>query len=150
MESISTARRDKIASGAHHRCEYCQTAQEISGAQMHIEHIIPLSRGGHSDAGNLCLACAWCNSYKWAQTSGLDPVTHEDVPLFHPRTQSWHEHFRWSQDGVHLLGLTASGRATIETLRMNNAFIVPARRHWVEAGWHPPHAPAPEDVRDGS
>ena len=34
---------------------------------MHIEHIIPLSRGGRSDERNLCLACAWCNSYKWRE-----------------------------------------------------------------------------------
>jgi HNH endonuclease len=147
MESISKATRDKVAAAAHYRCEYCQTAQAISGAQMHIEHIVPLSRGGRSDVSNLCLACAWCNSYKWAQTSGRDPLTHEDVPLFNPRTQSWHDHFRWSQDGVRLIGRTAIGRATVETLRMNNAFIVPARRHWVEAGWHPPHPPGPEDIR---
>ena len=76
MESISRAIRDKIASAAHYRCEYCQTAREISGAQMHIEHIIPLSRGGRSDESNLCLACAWCNSYKWVQTHGFDPETH--------------------------------------------------------------------------
>src|SRR5438093_12114242 len=63
MESLSRATRNKIASAAHYRCEYCQTAQEISGAQMHIEHVIPLSRGGRSDKSNLCLACAWCNSY---------------------------------------------------------------------------------------
>jgi hypothetical protein len=25
---------------------------------------------------------------------------------------------------------------------MNNEFIVPARRHWVEAGWHPPQSEA--------
>jgi hypothetical protein len=68
MEAISRATRDKIASAAHHRCEYCQTSQAISGAQMHIEHIIPLSRGGTADESNLYLTCAWCNSYKWAHT----------------------------------------------------------------------------------
>ncbi|HEY7493873.1 MAG TPA: HNH endonuclease [Candidatus Tectomicrobia bacterium] len=140
MESISRATRDKIASAAHYRCEYCQTAQEISGAQMHIEHIIPLSRGGRSDESNLCLACAWCNSYKWVQTHGVDPETHTEVPLFHPRTQQWHAHFRWSENGVYIMGLTVIGRATVETLKMNNEFIVPARRHWVEAGWHPPQS----------
>src|SRR5262249_37118860 len=67
MESISRATRDKIASAVHYRCEYCQTAQEISGAQMHIEHITPLSRGDRSDKSNLCLACAWCHSYKWRE-----------------------------------------------------------------------------------
>src|SRR6266446_10042672 len=76
MESLSRATRNKIASAAHFRCEYCQTAQEISGAQMHVEHIIPLVRGGRSDESNLCLACAWCNSYKWAQTHGVDSETH--------------------------------------------------------------------------
>ena len=67
---------------------------------MHLEHVIPLSRGGRSDKSNLCLACAWCNSYKWVQTHGFDPETRAEVPLFHPRTQQWHEHFRWSDNGV--------------------------------------------------
>jgi len=148
MEAISRATRDKIASAAHHRCEYCQTSQDISGAQMHIEHIIPLSRGGTADESNLCLACAWCNSYKWTHTHGFDPETGEEVPLFHPRTHQWHDHFRWSASGVHIIGLTAIGRATVETLKMNNAFVVPARRHWVEAGWHPPQAESLEDARE--
>ena len=47
-----------------------------------------------------------------------------------------------------IIGLTAIGRATVETLKTNNVFIVPARRHWVEAGWHPPQAEPPEDVRE--
>ena len=64
MESLSRATREKIASAARYHCEYYQTAQEISGAQMHIEHIIPLSRGGRSDASNLFLACAWYNSHR--------------------------------------------------------------------------------------
>jgi HNH endonuclease len=148
MESRSRTSRDQIASVAQYRCEYCQTAQDISGAQMHIEHIIPLSRGGSADASNLCLACAWCNSYKWAHTHGFDPETRTEVLLFHPRTQRWYDHFRWSEDGAHIIGLTAIGRATVETLKMNNAYIVPARRHWVEAGWHPtlPQAPADANV----
>ena len=113
-----------------------------------IEHVIPLSRGGRSDESNLCLACAWCNSYKWVQTHGFDPETRTEVPLFHPRTQQWHEHFRWSDNGVYIIGLTVIGRATVETLKMNNEFIVPARRHWVEAGWHPPQFQASEDAGD--
>jgi hypothetical protein len=146
MESRSRASRDQIAFAAQYRCEYCQTAQDISGAQMHIEHIIPLSRVGSADAGNLCLACAWCNSYKWAHTHGVDPETRAEVRLFNPRTQHWSDHFRWSEDGAYIIGLTAIGRATVDTLKMNNAFIVPARRHWVEAGWHPPAPQASEDT----
>ena len=105
---------------------------------MHIEHIIPLVHGGSSDAANLWLACAWCNSYKGAQTSAVDPVTGAEAPLFNPRTQQWHDHFRWSDDGVHIIGLTPTGRATVVALRLNNEFIVPSRRLWIRAGWHPP------------
>ena len=86
---------------------------------MNIEHIIPLSRGGRSDESNLCLACAWCNSYKWAQTHGVDPETHVEISLFKPRTQQWHNHFRWSENGVSIIGLTAIGHATVDALPRN-------------------------------
>jgi hypothetical protein len=138
MDYISQTTREKIATEANHRCEYCQTAQEISGAQMNIEHIVPLSRGGSSKEDNLCLACAWCNSYKWAKTHGRDPGTNEEIPLFNPRMQVWQEHFRWSDDGIIIIGISSIGQATVEALKMNNEYIIPARRHWVEAGWHPP------------
>jgi len=138
MERIPKATRDKIAAAAHYRCGYCQTAQEISGAQMHTEHIIPISRGGGPEESNLCLSCAWCNSFKSAKTHGTDSQTNEEIPLYNPRTQQWHEHFRWSEDGIYIIGLTPTGRATVEALKMNNEYIIPARRHWVEAGWHPP------------
>lgn len=105
---------------------------------MHIEHIRPRIRGGISDETNLWLACAWCNSYKGDKTHSVDPETGAEVPLFNPRTQRWSEHFRWSDDGAHIIGLTPTGRATVLALRLNNEFIVPARRHWIQAGWHPP------------
>lgn len=138
MTHISQAVRDRVAALAGYRCEYCLTSQEVSGGQMQIEHIVPLSQGGSSEESNLCLAWAWCNSYKWANTQGRDPVSEQMVPLFSPRTQDWSEHFRWSEDNTLVVGQPPVGRATVATLRMNNEYIVPARRHWVEAGWHPP------------
>lgn len=138
MKGVSIAIREIVRSRANNRCEYCQTAQEISGAQMHIEHIIPHSQGGRSEQENLCLACAWCNSYKGAKTEAIDPQTNELAPLFNPRILQWPDHFQWHDDGITITGLTATGRATVNALKMNNIFIVPARRHWVEAGWHPP------------
>jgi hypothetical protein len=130
--------RDRVAVEAGFRCGYCLTDQRVSGAQMQIEHLIPRAQGGSSEASNLWLSCAWCNSYKGTQTEALDPETGERVALFNPRTQRWAEHFTWSDDGIRILGLTPSGRATVEALRMNNPYIVPARRLWVLAGWHPP------------
>jgi len=138
MTSIPRSLRRKIVAAAHNRCGYCQTSQQISGAQMHIDHIIPLAQGGTSDEANLWLACAWCNSFKGAQSQALDPLTDIEVPLFNPRTQNWSDHFRWSDDGGQIIGMTATGRATVVALRLNNEFIVPARRQWAVAGWHPP------------
>ncbi|OQY59936.1 MAG: hypothetical protein B6245_04170 [Desulfobacteraceae bacterium 4572_88] len=35
------------------------------------------------------------------------------IVLFNPREQNWSEHFRRSDDGLHIIGLTAIGRATV-------------------------------------
>jgi hypothetical protein len=105
---------------------------------MHIEHLTPRAQGGRSVRMNLWLSCAWCNSYKGTQTEAVGPETGMRVGLFNPRIQVWSEHFRWTDDGLRILGLTVVGRATVEALRLNNPYIVPARRLWVVAGWHPP------------
>ncbi len=105
---------------------------------MHVEHIIPLAAGGTSDEANLWLACPLCNGYKATKTREIDPQTGEEAPLFNPRQQSWCEHFRWSDDGVEIIGLTPIGRATVVALKLNNEILTRARRRWVLAGWHPP------------
>jgi len=58
--------------------------------------------------------------------------------LFNPRTQRWLDHFAWDDRDTRIVGLTPTGRATVDALKLNNAYIVPARRLWVQAGWHPP------------
>ena len=68
---------------AHFRCEYCQTAQRITGQAMHVDHIDP---DGLDTLENLCLACANCNLSKAQATSGPDPLTDASVTLFNPRT----------------------------------------------------------------
>lgn len=137
MAHIPRSLRRKVAVAAQHRCGYCQTEQRISGAQMHVDHIIPLARGGASDESNLWLACAWCNSFKGDATHAVDPETDQSAPLFNPRLQRWSEHFAWTDDFTRIVGLTPTGRATAQALQMNNAFIVTARRYWVQAGWQP-------------
>lgn len=79
MSSIPDSLRRQVVADAKNRCGYCQTAQQISGAQLQIDHIIPLARGGTSDESNLWLACTWCNSYKASQTHAIDPETNEWV-----------------------------------------------------------------------
>ncbi len=137
-ETISKALRDQVAREARHRCGYCLTDQRVSGAQMHVEHIIPRARSGQSTQSNLWLSCAWCNSFKGIQIEAIDPATGTNVALFNPRTQKWLQHFAWDNGGTQIIGLSPTGRATIEALKLNNPYIVPARRLWVLAGWHPP------------
>lgn len=60
------------------------------------------------------------------------------VSLFHPHRQVWEEHFKWSEDGTELVGLTPIGRATIAALKMNCPQLIRVRRMWVKVGEHPP------------
>jgi hypothetical protein len=105
---------------------------------LEIEHIIPRAKGGSEEESNLWLSCGLCNRYKGSQITGIDPHTNATVRLFNPRTQIWHEHFRWSPDGAYVIGMTDIGRATVEALRLNNDLAVEVRRNWILAGWHPP------------
>ena len=137
MAHISDALRQEITERAHGLCEYCQTAQIIV-VTMEIDHIEPQVAGGETHSDNLCLVCRGCNSFKQDFQTGLDPDTEQNVTLFNPRTQQWEQHFQWSDTGITLIGLTATGRATIQRLRMNREGILTSRRLWVQAGWHPP------------
>ncbi len=61
------------------KCPACYTAITKSGpAKYHIDHVLPLSRGGSDDAANLQLLCGPCNQskhakdpYEWANAHGL-------------------------------------------------------------------------------
>ncbi|MEO1300160.1 MAG: HNH endonuclease, partial [Cyanobacteria bacterium J06636_16] len=93
-----------------------------------IEHIIPLSRGGTNDLDNLALACQGCNNHKYIQTDAYDPISGVKVSLYNPRFHNWQEHFTWNQDFTLLLGLTPTGRATVDRLQLNREGVVNLRR----------------------
>lgn len=122
------------------RCEYCGASERITGIPLEVDHIIPRSQQGMTEHANLCRACSQCNTYKADQTEGTDPVSMDHVPLFNPRQHSWAEHFVWSEDGTQIIGLTAIGRATVATLKMNNPVSIRARKLWASVGWHPPRS----------
>jgi hypothetical protein len=105
---------------------------------LQVDHIFPIVLGGKNDEDNLCLACGFCNQYKWTKVDGLDPITGEIVMLYHPRQQRWDDHFAWNEAGTEIIGLTVCGRATVEALRLNNELAVTVRQNWVKADWHPP------------
>jgi len=107
--SIPRSLRDQVKRRAGFRCEYCRTAEWLSGIEGEIDHIIPRSEGGSSDLENLCYACAACNGYKQAKTSAIDPLSKTLVHLFHPRKHVWEENFAWSDDTLRIIGLTPVG-----------------------------------------
>jgi len=80
-----------------------------------------------------------CNAHKADKTQAIDPVTGMAVELFNPRRQSWFEHFRWTDDGLRIVGLTPVGRATAAALGLDSdPLAIEVRGYWVAAGWHPP------------
>jgi hypothetical protein len=135
---ISVQLAAQILADAGYRCGYCRTDERLTGSALSVEHIVPLAAGGLTERENLWRSCRDCNERKGAQTQAHDPESGEIVSLFHPREQRWHEHFRWSDDGIFVVGLTAVGRATVEALNLNRPHQLVARQRWVLVGWHPP------------
>ena len=136
---IPESLKKQITDNDKSRCCYCLTSEANSGIPMTYDHIQPVSQGGNTTFENLCLACRSCNEFKSDATESIDPLTGENVPLFHPRKQKWTDHFVWIADGTKVEGITTVGRATIIKLRMNNPVIIVARKRWVISGWHPPN-----------
>ncbi len=90
--------RNLVRDRANNSCEYCQKRQEESPLiTLQIEHIIPRKHGGEDHLDNLALACADCNLRKSSDLAGIDPLTSQLTPLFHPRTDLWQDHFSWKE-----------------------------------------------------
>jgi hypothetical protein len=62
------------------------------------------------------------------QIPGRDPRTGRRVRLCYPRDQCWRRHLQWRQDGVVILGQTATGRAIVVALSLTNLVAVTVRR----------------------
>jgi HNH endonuclease len=119
-------------------CEYCLALLAYSPQPFEAEHITPVSKSGGDDLENLACACGGCNGSKYNKTHAPDPFDGKIVPLFHPRQMSWYEHFVWSPDLMYVIGITATGRATIETLGLNRIGLVNFRRALLKLRVHPP------------
>ena len=126
MSRVSPELRRVITQRARSRCEYCGLAQDGQEATFHIDHVKPMASGGQTVAENLELACVSCSLRKAARRAAVDPVTGKLAPLFDPRRDAWQSHFRWQ--GVLLLGMTPTGRATVSALDMNRPLMVAIRR----------------------
>lgn len=52
--------RFKILHRDHYRCQTCG-ASAASGADLHVDHILPISKGGTNEESNLRVLCSECN-----------------------------------------------------------------------------------------
>jgi len=93
--------------------------QSLQGATFHIEHIVPRSAGGSDDTTNLALACPACNLAKSNRVTAADHLTDSSATLFNPRSDRWKDHFTWDERR-RVVGLTTTGRATLDALDFNH------------------------------
>lgn len=114
------------------RCEYCRLPQAATTVPFEIDHIIARKHRGAAVAGNLSLACWYCNSFKGSDIAGIDPKTKKLTKLFNPRQHRWPWHFRY--DGRVLLDRTAIGRTTIALLQINCEAAVTLRESLIVEG----------------
>jgi HNH endonuclease len=141
--NVPSAVRRAVRERAGGRCEYCHSPEWVCAARFTLDHLLPRSHGGTDEPHNLALACRRCNERRYNFTTGIDPATQQEIPLFHPVQDVWAEHFAWTLDGQWIVGETVIGRATVERLNLNdehhdNGFIRASRALWVRGGWHPP------------
>ena len=135
---ISASLRRQVIERAGNCCEYCGLAQTSQEAAFHVDHVLPVIAGGNTTLENLALACVSCSLRKGPRLLVRDPQTGGHVALFHPRLDSWRAHFRW--EGMRVVGITPTGRATVVALSMNRPLALAIREEEAHRGRHPPLA----------
>ena len=66
-------------------CQYC--GKLFPQKQLHLDHVVPLSRGGASSWDNVVCACIACNTKKGARTplqAGMQLIRRPKKPAGHP------------------------------------------------------------------
>lgn len=135
--SPSSQQRQQIEDRANGVCEYCKSPVRYAVQSFECDHIIPVALDGTARLDNLAFACGGCNRHKSAKVVGVDPDSRQSVPLFHPRQQLWRDHFVWNDTYDLMIGITATGRATINALRLNRLGVVNLRRMLIVVNEHP-------------
>lgn len=133
MTYIPEPLRRHVIEQASQRCEYCHLHQENSFFTHEIDHIYAEKHGGETAQPNLCLACGDCNRHKGSDLCSVDPLSGNVTALFHPRRDSWSDHFNLNTNGV-IEPLTATGRVTERVLRFNASELVDERAALIAHG----------------
>ena len=140
--AVSPAVRRLVGQRAGSRCEYCHADERWQFVRFTMDHVDPKSSGGGDEAENLALACRNCNERRSDRNEATDSQTGQLVPLFNPRRDRWADHFVWSEDRLRIVGVTATGRATVAMLDFNdddhNQVVLKIRDRDLRDRLHPP------------
>jgi 5-methylcytosine-specific restriction endonuclease McrA len=66
--SLSKSVRFEVLKRDNHTCRYC--GARPPHAELHVDHVEPVARGGRNDLENLATACSSCNAGKGARPLG--------------------------------------------------------------------------------
>jgi 5-methylcytosine-specific restriction endonuclease McrA len=120
--------REEVARRAENICEYCGWPDWFSPVTFPVEHIIPITLGGTDMLDNLAYSCPGCNGYKHDDIEARDPISGEKARFYHPRADDWEEHFAWNLDGLTIVGISPTGRASVSRLRLNRSEVLRMRQ----------------------
>ena len=120
--SISKSRRLQVRERADFACEYCGVSEVDSGGILTVDHFQPSAKGGSDSADNLIYCCHRCNEYK----SDYWPQEPDAPRLWNPRREASTLHSAEDEEGS-LIALTATGRFTLQRLRLNRPPLITNR-----------------------
>lgn len=130
--------QEQVRQRADYLCEYCHTNERWQYVRFTMDHLISVIEGGTDAPENLALACFHCNRRRANLLFAFDLLTNQQVSLFNPRLHVWAAHFVWSADGLRIIPLTATGRATVDLLELNRDRVLRIRAADVSVNRHPP------------
>ena len=134
-QRVSAALRHAVAERAGGCCEYCGLPDSILRLSHEPDHIVATQHGGQTTLDNLAYTCFRCNRLKGPNLSSIDSQTRAITPLFNPRIDDWHQHFRWEEAAI--VGISAVGRATLALLQLNAPERVGLRANLIRQGAYP-------------
>jgi hypothetical protein len=132
---VSKSLKEKIATRANFRCEYCLLMEAVSFFTFHIEHIKSVKHGGLSILINLAYCCPDCNYFKGTDLGTFLKGNLHLVRFFNPRIDLWEEHFELQNGSIY--GITEIGKATERILKFNDVERLIFRRQLTEFGLYP-------------
>jgi len=135
MSYIPESLRRQVHERARGNCEYCLLNERYTVKQHEADHIRAEKHGGLTVSDNLCLSCFDCNHLKGSDLSSIDPLTDQIVALYHPRHDTWAEHFQFT--AARIEGLTPTGRVTVKLLQMNSPDRLLRRALLIDLGRYP-------------